>query len=396
MAPEELKARLATAAFAFGGYDATNLGRTEELLAHSAYGPIVRDELDKASQSYAQITGRPMDLVARVEAARETTWETYAEAVVLVLATEMAQVRLLEEVFCIAFRSARLAYGYSLGELAALVSGGVFQLPEMLRISLPLADDTIELARDVTLAVLFSRGLELPLREVRRLCVHINQQGAGVLGIAGHLTPNSLLVMGQGDTLDRFAGSLIQHVPGRLHLRKKDSRWAPLHTPIIRERSVRDRFAVSLHTLQDGLTVPTPPIVALATGECSYDDTNAREMLDRWIDHPQRLWDAVYKTFTSGIETVIHVGPKPSIIPATFRRVRDNVEAQTKVSLGMRALAGIISRPWLKALLPAGTALLRSLYVEHVVLEDWLLEQDVNQGGKKPFRRERTTSGGGK
>ncbi len=377
MEPEQLKARLPTVAFAFGGYDVTNLGRSDELLAHSAYGRIVRDDLKKASQAYTEITGRPMDLVGRVAARRETTWETYADAVVLVLAMETVQLRLLEEFFGIGLRSARLAYGYSLGELAALVASGVFQLDEMLRISLPLADDTIELARDVTLAVLFSRGLELPMPGVRRLCVEINQQGAGVMGVAGYLTPNSLLFMGQGDTLDRFAGGMARQFPGRLHVRKKDSRWAPLHTPIIREKSVRDRFAVSLHTLRDGLTAPTPAIVSLATGECSYDDTNAREMLDRWIDQPQRLWDAVYKTFTLGIETVIHVGPEPKIIPATFRRVRDNVQAQTKVSLGMRALAGIISRPWLKALLPAGTALLRFLYVEHVVLEDWLLEQEV-------------------
>jgi [acyl-carrier-protein] S-malonyltransferase len=377
MARERLKACLSTAAFAFGGYAVTNLGRSGELLAHRAYGRIVCEELEKASQAYTEITGRSMDLVARVAAHQETIWETYADAVVLILAMEIVQLRLLEEFFDIGFRSAALAYGYSLGELAALVSSGVFRLHEMLRISLPLADDTIDLAREVTLGVLFSRGLGLPIHEARRRCVQINQQGAGVMGISAYLTPNSLLVMGQGDTLDRFAEGMSNALPGRLLLRKNDSRWAPLHTRIIREKSVRDRFAVALHTLQDGLIAPTPPIVSLATGECSYDDTNAREMLDRWIDHPQRLWDAVYKTFSLGIETVIHVGPEPNIIPATFRRVRDNVEAQTKGSLGMRALAGVVSRPWLKALLPARTALLRSLYVEHVVLEDWLLEQDV-------------------
>jgi [acyl-carrier-protein] S-malonyltransferase len=375
---DEFKARLSTAAFAFAGYDATNLGRTDELLAHRAYGPVVAEELEEASRAYTQITGRPMDLVGRVAARRETTWETYPDAVVLVLATEMAQLRLLEEFFGIGLRSAALAYGYSLGELAALISAGVFRLYEMLRVSLPLADDTIDLARDVTLGVLFSRGLELPLPSARRLCVQINQRGAGVMGISAYLTPNSLLLMGQGDTLDRFAGGMAEALPGRIHFRKRDSRWAPLHTPIIREKSVRDRFSSSLHTLQDGLTAPRPRILSLATGECSYDDMNAREMLDRWIDHPQRLWDAVCKTFSLGIETVIHVGPKPNIIPATFNRVRDNVEAQTRSSLGMRALAGIISRPWLAALLPARTALLRSLHVQHVVLEDWLLEREVS------------------
>src|SRR4051794_12308882 len=38
----DLKARIGTASFAFRGYDVTNLGRSPELLAHQAYGPVVR------------------------------------------------------------------------------------------------------------------------------------------------------------------------------------------------------------------------------------------------------------------------------------------------------------------------------------------------------------------
>jgi [acyl-carrier-protein] S-malonyltransferase len=375
----QLKARLSTAAFAFRGYDVTNLGRSDELLAHHVYGRVVREELQKASRAYTQITGRPMDLVARVEARHEPTWEAYADAVVLVLAMETAQLRLLEEFFDIHARSAQFAYGHSLGELAALAASGVFRLEEILRVTLPLADDVIALARDVTLALIFSWGRELPHGEIRRLCVQVNQQGRGVMSISTYLSPNSLLLMGQADTLDRFEVSVRERLSRRLSVRKKQGYWAPLHTSIIRQRSVRDRFAVSLETLADGLTAPVPPVLSLATGQCSYDDTNAREMLDLWTDHPQRLWDAVYKTLSQGIDTVIHVGPEPSIIHATFRRVRDNVEAQTKASLGMRALSGIVSRPWLKALLPHRAALLRSLTVEHVVLENWLLEQELSQ-----------------
>ena len=76
MEREPFKARLSATAFAFGGYDVTNLGRSDELLAHPTYGPIVRDELDKASKAYIEITGRPMDLADRVAARRETILET--------------------------------------------------------------------------------------------------------------------------------------------------------------------------------------------------------------------------------------------------------------------------------------------------------------------------------
>jgi [acyl-carrier-protein] S-malonyltransferase len=40
--------RLGYTAFAFRGYNTTNLGRTSELLAHPAYGPVVERYLVEA------------------------------------------------------------------------------------------------------------------------------------------------------------------------------------------------------------------------------------------------------------------------------------------------------------------------------------------------------------
>lgn len=379
MKPEHLRIRLSNAAVAFRGYDLKNLGRSDELLAHSTYGPVVQEALEDASRAYTRITGRPMDLVARVEAGQEMTLEQYSEAVLLVMTMEIAQLRLLQQFFDIHYRSAQLAFGFSVGELVALVAGGVFSLEEILSVCLPLADDVIAQARVVTLAVLFSRGDALPTREVHRLCLRVNQEGCGVVGVSAYLSPNSLVLMGQSDTLDRFAALMPDYLPHGVHLRKKDGRWGPLHTPIIRQAGLRDRFAARLLTLQGGDTAPSPPIVSLATGENGYDDGDARELLDTWIDHPQRLWDAVCKTLSLGIETVVHVGPQPNIIPATFGRLRDNVEAQMRMNMGMRVLSGLASRGWLKTLLPARAALLRSLYVQHVILEDWLLAQRVQR-----------------
>jgi [acyl-carrier-protein] S-malonyltransferase len=86
----------------------------------------------------------------------------------------------------------------------------------------------------------------------------------------------------------------------------------------------------------------------------------------------------VYETLACGVTTVVHVGPGPNLIPATFHRLTDNVLEQTAGnsigSLGMRAAAGMARRPWLSALLPSRTALLRAPHVKHVILEDWLLE----------------------
>jgi [acyl-carrier-protein] S-malonyltransferase len=133
-----------------------------------------------------------------------------------------------------------------------------------------------------------------------------------------------------------------------------------------------------MDAMRGGFQPPCPPILSMVTGERSYDDYHARDILRDWSDHPQRLWDAVYETLACGITTVIHVGPDPNLIPATFNRLSDNIVQQTSGkswgSMGMRAAAGLARRPWLSAILPSRAALLRAPLLRHVVLEDWLLE----------------------
>ena len=62
------------------------------------------------------------------------------------------------------------------------------------------------------------------------------------------------------------------------------------------------------------------------------------------------------------IKTVIHVGPAPNIIPATFKRLSENVRAQNSgfQRRGMRAVISLARRSWLSKLLPKRSALLRA------------------------------------
>ena len=133
-----------------------------------------------------------------------------------------------------------------------------------------------------------------------------------------------------------------------------------------------------METMSGGFQPPLPPVVSLVTGKQSYNDYGARDLVRQWIDHPQRLWDAITETLASGVSTIVHVGPHPNVIPATFRRLTDNVNDQMAGksigSLGLRAAAGLARRPWLTALLPSQANLLRAPSLQHVILEDWLLE----------------------
>jgi [acyl-carrier-protein] S-malonyltransferase len=88
----------------------------------------------------------------------------------------------------------------------------------------------------------------------------------------------------------------------------------------------------------------------------------------------------IQKTLAAPADLVIHVGPEPALIPATFARLNRLVAGR----LGARRL-GLLRQnvipgshtAWLTRLLPNGFSSWRSPFVEHLILEDWLLEQQV-------------------
>jgi len=380
----DLSERLERSIFAFRGYNVSNLGRTPELLARREYGPTIERFLSEGSQIAADLLGRPVDLVDRVRERRETTLDVYGEAVALVICTELAQLELLEQYHGIRYAQAPLAAGYSLGELAALVAGDVFPLESVLKPLLELAPDTKELAADVRMGVLFSRGPEIDVDAVTRHCLRITNAGNGVIAISTILSPNTVLLMGQSDTVAEFKKTMHDALLNPVHLRLNQHSWPPIHTPISRQRQISDRAAVILDTVAGGFTAPTVRILSCVTGATEdYNDFNSRDILIRWIERPQRLWDVIERMFNEGVETVIHVGPEPNIIPATLKRLSNNVRAQLSgdsiSSFGLRAISRIVRRhrPWLSGLLSRDAALLRAPFIDQINLEDWLLARPV-------------------
>src|SRR5205823_4798759 len=142
MPKQQLLLRLPATVLAFRGYNVTNLGRTAELLAHPAYGPTVEKHLRAASVTAADVLRRPVDLVSRVRRGEETSLEAYGDAIALLLSVEAAQLELLGQFFEIDYRAARFSFGFSLGEVAAVVAGGVMDGHSVMRVILPLADET--------------------------------------------------------------------------------------------------------------------------------------------------------------------------------------------------------------------------------------------------------------
>jgi [acyl-carrier-protein] S-malonyltransferase len=377
---ELLRHSLSRTAFSFRGYNVTNLGRTFELLEHPTYGPIIEKTLREASDICGKVLQKPVDLSGRIRRREETRdLSTYAEDVALIAGVELGQLRILEQYFEIPFRQARLAFGFSLGELVALVAAGVYELADMLPIPISLSADCTELAHDVTMGVLFSRKLALDVAEVQRLCREINLAGHGVIGISTILSPNCVLLLGQQDTVDRFHSNMEKRMPRGTNMRKNANRWPPLHTPITWQRHIPNRVALMLQTTRGGTVAPPLPIMSAAEPDQRYNGDNTRELLHHWVDHPQQLWEEIVQVLEGGIETIVHVGPDPNLIPATFKRLSDDVMLQLHGrfpgGFGMRVLSHVVRRPWLARRLPSEARLLRAPQIRHVILEDWLLEQ---------------------
>ncbi len=366
-------------ALAFRGYNITNLGRTPELLAVPAYRATILQEFQRFGAIGGDVTGTTIDLLRIVEERLEPDLDHYGAAVALIVAVASAQLRLLREVHGVDYMRAKLVYGYSLGEMSAVCATGAFAAEDLIRIPLAMARDCGELARDVTMGVLFSRDESLAEDEVRRLCVQITREGQGTIGVSSVLSPNSYLVIGQRDSVARFKAAMPKWLPPAVHLRINSYRWPPLHTPIVRQRYVPDRASVLMEAVPGRPFPARPAVVSLVTGKRNYDEYNAREILRQWIDHPQRLWDAVCETLAAGVKTLIHVGPEPNLIPATFSRLSDNVRQQTLRRRHIRAMSELVRRPWLAALLPSRASLLRAPFVQQIVLEDWLLDHAPRQ-----------------
>jgi [acyl-carrier-protein] S-malonyltransferase len=371
---------ISTTAFAFRGYNTTNLGRSAELLADERYGETVGRYLDRGSALCSEIVGRVVDLKSRVRSGIEARLAEYDEAVALIVAVELAQIEILERQFGVKYADGQMAYGYSLGEITALAAGGTITFEDALRIPLAMSADCAALAADVTMGILFSRAAVLDVRAVQRLCLDINAEGRGVIGVSSYLAPNSMLLLGQQDTIDRFERRMTDVLPRGTHLRRNPDRWPPLHTPIIWQRNIPNRAAVMMHTIAGACGAPKPKVLSMVTGKYSYTDDNARELIADWIDHPQRLWDVLYETLASGVETIVHVGPEANLIPSTFERIAKNVREQTEQGsfagrIGWSAVTSMANRAWLRAMLPSRAALLRAPSLRHVRLEDWLLAQ---------------------
>ena len=342
----------------------------------------MRAILDSASVLCGDVLGKKVDLAARILAREPSTLDTFVHDIGTIVGMELAQIRLLEEFFDVPVPQARLSFGHSIGELSALVvgrhvhDGAASADPAGPGDRLRRADrqhhpgDSLDPGRP-----------PLQIEDVQHLCSTISSRGEGLIGPSTYLSPYQVLLLGQGNTLDLLEHEMREYLPAGVTLRRKPNHWPPLHTPLVWERNIPNRTAMMMYHTAGGQHKPTPNVVSCTTGLANYDEWNSRAILADWTDHPQRLWDAMEYTLASGAELVIHVGPEPKLLTTCFDRLSHKIMKQLKMRhldrLGSSVIPSISKNGWLTRKLPANAVLLRAPFLHHLVLEDWLLAQDV-------------------
>ena len=361
-------------ALAFRGYNVTNLGRTRELLVDARYAGILSEELEYASRLATGFLEQPVDLVSVVREGIDLSETRYGEAVAFILAVEFAHYRFLREQCGVATEKCRLAFGYSLGEIAALVCGGLLPKESSYELPLCVAKDCHALMANARLAIIFSKQNTIPSLAIEQICLDISRETGETIAVSSQLSPNTLLVIGQGESPKELARRIKDLRLEGVVVRAKDNRFPPLHTPIMWQRHITDRVSLMLQKVKFADQPPSPPIFSMASGKVAYTPYNARENLRLWMDHPQRLWDAIDFTLSHSVEAVIHIGPDPNLIPSTYKRLCENITAQFQTNMGLRALSYAVERPWLQAIMPQQAFLLRAPSMRQVILEDVLLQ----------------------
>src|SRR3954462_5569228 len=128
----ELTRHIESTALAFRGYDVANLGRSRELLDHERHGPVVARNLEHVSEICSDVIHARANIADHIRAGEKTSLETFPHDIATIVAMELAQLELLGELFAIPIRRTRLTFGYSIGELSALIFGGSFTLESLL------------------------------------------------------------------------------------------------------------------------------------------------------------------------------------------------------------------------------------------------------------------------
>jgi [acyl-carrier-protein] S-malonyltransferase len=234
-----------------------------------------------------------------------------------------------------------LVAGHSLGEYTALVTAGVLDWTDALRLVRLRGQLMAEVNRRVPGAMVAVLGL--PLANVERMCAEATAVTSQVAEIANDNAPGQVVVSGQLAAVGHVMKAARE--AGARHLVELDV-GAPFHCSLM--RAIEDQFAAALArvTFHD----PACPVISSVTGKRLVSGEEVRRVLTRQLTGRVRWTAAVTQMEADGVRHFIEVGPG-KVLGGLCRRIVPDAAAH--VTYDMRQLTATLAT---LAELPASAA----------------------------------------
>jgi [acyl-carrier-protein] S-malonyltransferase len=197
------------------------------------------------------------------------------------------------------------AAGHSLGEYGALVSAGVLELEDALK----LVRRRGELMAGVNARTPGAMAAIIGLagEAVAGACTKAAGEGLGVVEPANYNSPSQTVISGQAPAVER--AMVLAKEAGAAKVVKLQV-GAPFHCSLM--NALQDEFAAELerYTFRD----PQFPVVANVTGNYVRSASEVKDALRRQVAGAVRWTDSIQRLAGDGFDTYVEVGPGRTLV----------------------------------------------------------------------------------
>ncbi len=271
--------------FIFPGQGSQFIGMGYDLFKESRSIQTIFEEVD-------DITQRPISKLCFKGPLEELTLTENLQPAIT--AVNLACLTALQH---LGYRS-EITSGHSLGEYSALVSSGVVNIMDALRMVQKRGELMQREAMINPGSMIAVIGLNIA--SVRNLVD--DARGDNILNIANHNTAEQIVITGEKEPLAR-AVKLVKEKKGKAIPIKVSGAW---HSKLM-EAAVEDfrRF------MQDiPFSKPSSKILFNASAEYKTDSEDIKEIMASQLVNPVMWYDIIIKMLEEGVDTFVEVGPK--------------------------------------------------------------------------------------
>lgn len=272
-------------AFLFPGQGSQYVGMGRDLIQRFP-------ELEEIFQKADEICGRPISKLCLEGPMEELTLTENLQPAVTAVA--LVCLRALHR----SGIRAHVSAGHSLGEYAALVSGGVLGISDALRLVQKRGAlmHREAVAHPGAMAAIVGLGIEAVQDLVAK------SQGQGILAVANHNTAEQVVITGEREPLSR-AVQLAKEVGGKAVPLKVSGAW---HCRLM-EGAVRE-----FRDFMEGISFnkPESDVLLNATADREGDPGRMKDIMAHQLVSPVRWYEIMVRMMDEGVEAFVEVGPK--------------------------------------------------------------------------------------